>query len=419
MATVKFLYRSTKKTGPITLRFTYTRASDGKTKMIEAKTRIIINKSEWEKLRNPKQIKDASTKNLRITFEERLNKLEMLVLNKYKEGFDHDKEWLIDILNNYYNPIVKEIVPQTLIEYFHVFLKKKEKKIAKRTLTRYGTVYNIVKRFNEETKTNPLIQDVNPDFQQKFEAYCGKENYALSTSNKFIEVIKTVCNDAKQNGLNLDPRYEQIKLKRKKNTIIYLSEEELKQVKKLKKIDIGARLSKARDWLIISCYTGQRVSDFLNFKSTKIRESEGIKLLEIVQQKTGKNVTIPILPDVQVILDSNNNEFPLTLSEQKFNKYIKEVGKLAGINEETYGGKPLKDNDGNIRKVFGTYPKYELITSHIGRRSFATNLYGRFPTPLIMNVTGHSKESTFLDYIGKSSGDMALELGKKFLETLN
>ena len=67
-----------------------------------------------------------------------------------------------------------------------------------------------------------------------------------------------------------------------------------------------------------------------------------------------------------------------------------------------------------FRKQSGTYKKHELVTSHIGRRSFATNFYGTIPTTFLIYITGHSTESMFLNYIGKSNKDLALEITKYF-----
>lgn len=67
-----------------------------------------------------------------------------------------------------------------------------------------------------------------------------------------------------------------------------------------------------------------------------------------------------------------------------------------------------------MRNTFGTYPKFELVTSHIGRRSFATNYYGKIATTFLINITGHSSETMFLNYIGKSNKDMALEMAQMF-----
>ena len=85
--------------------------------------------------------------------------------------------------------------------------------------------------------------------------------------------------------------------------------------------------------------------------------------------------------------------------------------KIKGKKQENIS---KENNIQKIRRVEGVYPKYELVTSHIGRRSFATNYYGDIPTSYLIYVTGHSSEIMFLNYIGKSNKDMALELTKYF-----
>jgi integrase len=129
-------------------------------------------------------------------------------------------------------------------------------------------------------------------------------------------------------------------------------------------------------------------------------------------------MTIPLHPKVKSVLDENNGEFPNRTSDQRYNDYIKEVCRIAGIDEKIKGKKQenisKENNIQKIRRVEGVYPKYELVTSHIGRRSFATNYYGEIPTSYLIYVTGHSSEIMFLNYIGKSNKDMALELTKYF-----
>ena len=99
------------------------------------------------------------------------------------------------------------------------------------------------------------------------------------------------------------------------------------------------------------------------------------------------------------------NEFPKVVSQVNFNNHIKEICKIAGIDELVNG---FKNNPKTRRKEIVTAPKYEFITSHIMRRSFASNYYGKIETPLLMNITGHSKESTFLTYIGTHQNKDAL-----------
>ena len=82
-------------------------------------------------------------------------------------------------------------------------------------------------------------------------------------------------------------------------------------------------LDNARDWLLIACYTGQRISDYLNFTSSMIiTDEDGISYIEFSQKKTNTKMRLPILSKVSEILDKRNGEFPRRISEQKLNKYI-------------------------------------------------------------------------------------------------
>ena len=63
-----------------------------------------------------------------------------------------------------------------------------------------------------------------------------------------------------------------------------------------------------------------------------------------------------------------------------------------------------------------TLEKFNFITSHVCRRSFATNYYGRIPTPFLMNVTGHSTERVFLDYIGKTTYESAFQMHEHMIK---
>lgn len=172
-------------------------------------------------------------------------------------------------------------------------------------------------------------------------------------------------------------------------------------------------LDNARDWLLISCYTGQRVSDFMRFTKDMIRFEKGVPVLEFDQVKTDKSMTIPLLPEVMEVLKKRNGDFPRQISDQRYNEYLKEVCKKAGITKKIKGKLQLNIEEdtkkkSKMRNVIGVYPKYKLISSHVGRRSFATNYYGTLPTTYLINITGHSTEKMFLTYIGKGQNDLAL-----------
>ena len=100
-------------------------------------------------------------------------------------------------------------------------------------------------------------------------------------------------------------------------------------------------------------------------------------------------------PAVIKILEKYDYQMPKPLSNQRFNEYIKEVAKIAGIDQvettrKTIGGKIQTE-----RK-----PKYELIGTHTGRRSFCTNMYLLgIPTYTIMAISGHKTEKSFIKYV--------------------
>ena len=194
-------------------------------------------------------------------------------------------------------------------------------------------------------------------------------------------------------------------------TDIYLTTAE---IEKIFKYDFSDKpyLDNARDLLIIGLNTGLRISDFMRLDLSHIKKDT----IHIIAQKTGKIAEIPINKQIEFTLNKQGGALPHSISEQKFNEYLKEIGEKVGFTEMVTGGKTECINEAEatakgikkvFRKVSGTFPKYELMTSHICRRSFATNLYGQIPTPVIMAITGHSTETQFLTYIKKTTAENA------------
>ena len=181
--------------------------------------------------------------------------------------------------------------------------------------------------------------------------------------------------------------------KSKDRVLQTISFEEIKQIKALR--DLPSTLENARKWMLIGLYIGQRVSDLLALKPSQLRFIENGVYIDIDQQKTDKYLTVGVV-DKEVIQILKKN-FPYSISAQLFNRQIKQICQIAGIYEMVSGYKLCIKTK---RKRLGTHPKYSLISSHDLRRSFATNYFGKIETPILMQITGHSKESAFLSYIG-------------------
>jgi len=316
------------------------------------------------------------------------------------------KEWLQQQVELYYNPPQKQKgIPTNLIDYIDFYLDYRKYEIKPTSIVKYNVIKHKLERMQDDRKKPILIVDVNESFKKEFVAYQKDNGYAQNTIQRELAFIKTFCKHARFLGLETSHQLDVLRVDKAKAEKIYLTFKELEVIENLElKND---RLDNARDWLIISCYTGQRVSDFLRFDKRMIRIENGKSLIEFTQAKTNKLMTVPLHQKVLQILHKRNGDFPRAISDQRYNEYIKEVCKLADLTEIVQGGKALETDNG-IRKVTGDYPKWELVTSHIGRRSFATNFYGTIPTSYLIYITGHSSETMFLNYIGKSNKDLAI-----------
>ena len=398
----------------------------GKDYAIDTRSRCIVPKAYWDNYHDSKRIKNAKIKAIITKVRAELVELESHVLSAfYKSSTDRiNKDWLINVVELYYEPKLEDNKPdQNLIGHFENYIKFKGNDLSSSTIKKYRQIKNKLIKYEEQKNKSIQIEDINYSFKQDYENYCLDKGYAINTISKDFKTIKTICKHAKKKGIEVSPELDEVKLKPEQSDSIYLTPEDIKKIESLK--DIPEYLENARDWLIISCYTGQRISDFMRFEESMINETvnkkgAAVKLIHFKQQKTKKQMALPLHKTVLEILNKREGLFPRQIADQPYNRFIKEVCKRAGLNYIVKGSKKeliqVSKSDEDWRKKTGEFEKWELVSSHIGRRSFATNNYGKIPTVYLMEATGHKTEQMFLRYIGKNSQDMALELADYFSE---
>jgi integrase len=414
MATINFYYRSKKDNAYLTtkLRFSHDKKDFVKT----AKTEIHTSSEVWQK-KGLERIKDAEIKKEVNRVNKECLDLEAFILQKFEAEPNKLKtssaEWLNNVINEFYNPT--KDVPTDLIEYFNYYLKARKNEITTPHKQKIENLRNHLELIEHEHQSKYKIEQVNESFKNSFVDFYKKNKYSENYIKKQFVILKQVCNHAEYNGIKTSHQLKKLSIKGMKTPKIYLSPQELTKIENTT-FD-KPHLETAKQWLIISCYTGQRISDFMRFTKDMIRVEDGKKIIEFKQVKTGKNMTIPVHPKVVEILNQNGGEFPQRQSDQKYNNHIKKVCAKAEINTPTKGRKLVnvgtKENK-LFRQQTGVYPKHDLISSHVGRRSFATNFYGEIPTSFLIYVTGHSSETMFLNYIGKSEKDLALKISDYF-----
>lgn len=410
MATVTYQILGKTEITQIYLRLSVSRAINTR-----AKTGLHISKKDWSYTSKFPKTTTATNK----TLKNNLQKLEIFILEKVNDNNSETitREWLKNKIDLYFGRITETKQSDLLVDAIQTIINeaptRKNAKgglgLSKSRVNALISFRNIILEYQKQKSFK--VKDVDIKFGKDFLNYLLKQKeYQKSTALKKLADLKTVCNDASFYGIETSPQYKKIQSSKPNNeNILYLSLDELKQIKDTPLLNNA--LNNARKWLLLGCNIGQRGGDLLQIDQSNFKNRNGLEVIELRQQKTNKNVTIPVLDTTKEIIKSG---LPYKISSQKFNKYIKQICKVAEINAPTKGAKitVTEKSKGNKekRKINGIYPKWELMASHVCRRSFASNLYGILPTPLIMSITAHSSEKMLLNYIGKDSLDYAQQI---------
>jgi hypothetical protein len=424
MATINFLYRSTKPKANLNLRLLY--RFNETDFVFGANTKFEVSKEYWNNS-HKKNSRDILLSNEQNRVNAELNKIENHVLNAFNSvnTDEVNKLWLQTQIDYYYNPPQQnKTIPTNLVDYIEFYKEARRHDLKPVMVKRCNVIKSKLEKYERDNKTKILIECVNDNFRNSFLDFEFKQKYSLSTIKRELVFIKSICTHAKKKGLKvsleLDDFSKEVKrdnLENANKTFVYLNENDLVKLENINPIRLNETQKNVRDLLLISCYTGQRISDFMRFNTSMIRIQKEKKYIEFTQVKTGHKVSIPLHSKILKILENNNNEFPTPISDVKYNEYVKEICRIAKIDEVIIGGKVSNlgtEQNPIWRKEVKEYKKYQLVSSHIGRRSFATNNFGKIPTSILKTLTSHKTEKMLLNYVGKSENDMLDEISKYF-----
>lgn len=283
--------------------------------------------------------------------------------------------------------------------FFEEFIRSCDTRISPRrggqtidykTKREYARTYYYLQEYEKKRKIRLEFRGINQSFFNDFVAFL--QGLGLSTNTIWHKTvsIKAVMKAANERELTDNTKYQLFKNVSEESQSIALNDSELDMLARFD-FSRSARLDRTRDLFLVGCYTGLRFSDF-----TRIRE-ENISggMLTMQQQKTNEFVTIPLHPVFLRIWEKYSGNLPGNISNQKFNDNLKDVCREAGLTEHV-----IKSITKGGKKLTTVYEKWQLVSSHTARRSFATNLYkSGSPSLSIMQITGHKTESSFLKYI--------------------
>ena len=444
MAKIKFLLQSKSENAQI-----YIRVSISQFVSLKKKTGFTINPKDWSTVTGRPKQNNPENKNIHAN----LNKLETFVFSQLNKDIGNgtliDSYWLETKINECFGKIIKTDTGLLINHIQHIIDNANTRKIktnggfkiglSASTIKNYTLFKNILLEYQTTIKKQIQFVEITKPFVDKFTNWLvNTKKYSTNYSGKQLEILKTVCIDAEKNEILVTPYSKTIEHFRESERDRYiqtLSFEELDQIKKAnfedveklkefkkenpeitKNISITPKvLDNARNWILLGCEIGQRGGDLLNITRENIRYKGKNIYLDLIQQKTNKNITVSI--NSSYIVDIIENNFPKKIPHQKLNNLIKIVCKLAGIDALVKG---TKLNTESNRKEQGMFPKYDLMASHCFRRSFATNYYKKIPTAILITITGHSKESLFLTYINqRDDKDSNADLFRHFYQDLH
>ncbi|MCI5082142.1 MAG: site-specific integrase [Saprospiraceae bacterium] len=257
---------------------------------------------------------------------------------------------------------------------------------------------HLVNFANEHYNGKLNYEDIDWNFRAEFEDWLYKAPRSLSKNyaGKLMTTLKRLLNEAMERDYHNNNIHKKRgwNIKKEHLSKVVLSFEELEEIFKLD-LSNNKRLEPIKDAFLIGAYSGLRFSDFTRLKPEHIIKDQGAEMIELYTQKTGTLVVIPLSPILKQLLEKYNFQAPTTISNQKFNQYIKEVCELAGITNKVRQKKNVAG-----KRVDQEIEKFKLISAHSARRSFATNFYQLgFPAVELMQITGHATEKQFMEYI--------------------
>lgn len=272
---------------------------------------------------------------------------------------------------------------------------------------------NCIEKLFEYTIEPAMISSV---FWNHFIPFLADQGLKYSTINQLKTNLLTVLNWASKYGVKLNPSYSEVDIPNYIPSNISLTPDEIshiyhfkinaikaysfrsKKIVTLKKNKITT-LEKVKDMFVLGCNLGQRYSDLVRITPENFKNGQ----FSIVQQKTGNKCFVPINSlsiDSKMtfaILEKYNYHAPYTGDINNFNTYLHEL--LYQIGED-FLDEVFIDNKINGVITRETKQRYQLISSHSARRSFATiNTLRNIPRSKILRATGHSSEKAFNRYI--------------------
>jgi site-specific recombinase XerD len=364
--------------------------SDGRGYRIKLYPGISIKSKHWSK--KNKNVLSADPKAAKIN--KYLEDYSTKVFGIYLEAKINNIRPNIDYFNR--KLAAEEIDASSFWQLWKAYLKSKEGVFKKSTHAKAGSLKTHLEKF-EKHYGEPLILDrISVQLLEDFQNFLyNKQDLNTGSTQRYIKLFKMFLNWCFKRRHTTNTDFQNFTPIQQPDSLKVIMTDA--DIRKLKKVDLKDynHLKNVRSLFLLACNCGLRYSDFSKIGKQHLKKTNGGYIIEIRQEKTDDFVSLPLTRESLQTVRALINGSLHSITNQKMNTYVKDLCEVAEIDEpcevHTYKGK---------EKETETVPKYKLITTHTGRRTFATRLLTRgVPAEVVMKFTGHKDYRSFLAYV--------------------
>jgi len=346
---------------------------------------------------------DSEAKDINNDLADLTNKIEAIEKRFEMDKVVYSAEMVIEKLKADKTPTTKKEAPSNILfDFIDKYIQDHKATREAGSLSVYKALKKHLQDYQRDTKKKVTFDKIDYSFFQSFQNYLlsltktvdEKEMPLLNNTTiaKQLSTVKTFLSYAKKEGISITDKYRDFKIKKETLEVIALTNEEFETLYYLD-LSNNKKLAQVRDVFCFACTTGLRYSDLAQLKREHIKADE----IKLTVKKTKEPLSIPLTPFSKAILtkyEAMHRPLPV-ISNQKLNDYLKELCSYAGIKEPI----EIVRFRGSKREAI-TYPKYELIGVHTGRKTFATlSLEKGMSAEEVMTITGHRDYQSFKRYV--------------------
>lgn len=339
------------------------------------------------------------TKTINNNLKTIIGNIEKIVQRFNLDNVDFSSSMVVDEYKRIHlNNGKKEEAKNLVFDYIDKYIEDNTASRVKGSLSVYKALKKHLRAYelakNTKVRFDKMTYDFFTSFQNFLINHTTDQGKTLNniTIAKQLSTLKTFLNYAKRSGIKFGDGYKDFTIKRQKLEVIALTEEEFYKLVNLN-LSNNERLDRVRDVFVFGCVVGYRYSDLSQLSRYHIKGDT----IYLTTEKTKTPIITPLNDLALGILkkyEKNRKPLPV-ISNQKYNQYLTELCKLAELNDEVeiirFKG---------AEKIVNVYPKWQLVTAHTSRKSFASMLIAKqVPYQVIMTLGGWSDFKSFQRYI--------------------